>query len=87
MPIGFHQLEQTARQELAKLEPDDSSWSVDSFELHSLPTPQGLKWYFVVEMKPFWGAGPQGADPNPDSFAVYVDLSGKPGSIRPTQSR
>lgn len=87
LPVSFTRLEQIARQELAKLETDGDSWSVNSFELHSIPSDHGIKWYFVVEMKPFWGAGPQGADQGPDSFSIYVDLAGKAGFVRPTQQR
>jgi len=81
IPLRFDRLEEIARQELAKLVADDSSWSVTSFQLHSIPEDQALKWYFVVEMKPFWEPGPPGPDEHHDSFYVYIDLSGKPGFV------
>ena len=85
LPLTFTRLEQIARQELARLAIDDVSWSIDGFEFRSIPAGQGLKWYFVVEMKPFWGSGPQGADRDPDSFCVYIDLGGKPGIVAPSK--
>jgi hypothetical protein len=81
MPIAFEQLAQAARQELAKLVDDDSSWSVTSFQLHSIPEEQVLKWYCVIEMKPFWEPGPAGPEDSHDSFCAYIDLSGRPGFI------
>ena len=81
IPLRFDRLEEIARQELAKLVADDSSWSVTSFQLHSIPEDQALKWYFVVEMKPFWEPGPPGPDEHHDSFCVHIDLSGRPGFV------
>ncbi len=80
-PLGFGQLEEIARQELAKIVTNDAPWSVTSFQLHSTPGRQALKWYFLVEMTPFWEPGPEGKNEDHDSFWVGIDFSGKPGSI------
>src|SRR6185369_7831812 len=53
-PLGFAQLEEIARRELAKILTNDAPWSVTSFQLLSTPGRQRLKWYFLVEMKPVW---------------------------------
>lgn len=81
MPVSFARLEQVARGELAKLVTDDASWSVRSFQLHSIPQELSLKWYFVIEMKPVWEPTVPAAN-EPDSFRIYIDLAGTPGTIR-----
>jgi hypothetical protein len=81
LPIGFAQLEEVARKELARLVTNDTPWSVTSFQLHSTAGRQSLKWYFLVEMKPFWESGSVETNQNHDSFWIGVDLSGKPGFV------
>jgi len=80
-PLGFAQLEVIARRELAKVVTNDASWSVTSFQLQSIPGREAVKWYFLVEMTPFWEPGPTPTDSSHDSFCVGIDLSGKPGRI------
>jgi hypothetical protein len=81
IPLKFAQVESIARQELAKLVTNDAHWSVTSFQLHSIAGRQALKWYFLVEMQPFWQPGPAGTDLHGDSFCVSIDLAGNPGLI------
>ena len=80
LPIGFNRLEEIARQELGKLVTNDADWSVTGFQLQSVTTQTALKWYFVVEMRPFWEPAAPGAKVN-DSFCICIDLSGRPGII------
>jgi hypothetical protein len=81
VPVGFAALEEVARQELAKWVTNDLPWSVTSFQLFSTPGNQGLKWYFLVELKPVWEPGPTDSIEKHDSFMVYVDLLGRPGTV------
>jgi hypothetical protein len=80
-PLGLDQLEAVARRELARLVTNDAPWSVTSFQLSAAPTRAGTKWYFVIEMEPFWQPEPGAGEQARDSFQLITDLSGKPGFI------
>ena len=81
LPLTLAQVEKTSRLELARLVTNDAPWSVTSFQLHSIAGRQSLKWYFLVEMRPFWEPGPAAAERSHDSFWLCVDFSGKPGMV------
>jgi hypothetical protein len=48
----------------------------------TLKVSRTLKWYFQVEMGPSSGQRSEGAANHPDSFWVFIDLSGQAGEIQ-----
>ena len=80
-PVESSRLEQIAREALVKVVTNAAPWYVSSLQVLSAPGSQSLKWYFLVEMKPFWGPGPLGSADIEESFWLAIDLSGKPGVI------
>jgi hypothetical protein len=80
-PLIYSRLQEIARRELSKMVRDDTDWSVTGFHLESVPRASSLKWFFQVEMKPFWNTSPPEIQTRSDSFGVCIDMSGKPGFI------
>ncbi len=95
LPLDFTNAEAIARTQLRNLVADDAGWKVTGFHLCSAqltaPDPDKLgarinlrrAWYFQVEMKPVTSPPPRGDGQRSDSFWVFIDLSGKPGTIEP----
>ena len=91
LPLDFAKAETIARRELGKLVADASSWEVTGFHLRSvrvsvpnldtLQASRTPKWYFQIEMGPPSGQQSEGAPHHPDSFWVFIDLSGRAGKI------
>jgi hypothetical protein len=92
LPLDLAKAERIARQELGKLVADASTWEVAGFHLRStglsvgnldtLQVSRTLKWYFQVEMRPPADQRSEGGARRPDSFWVFIDLSGQAGEIQ-----
>ncbi len=92
LPLDFAKAETIAHKELGKLVADASTWEVTGFHLKSVGASVGdpdtlkvsrtLKWYFQVEMRPPSGQRLEGGAHQPDSFWVFIDLSGQVGVIQ-----
>jgi len=92
LPLDFAKAETIARKELGKLVADASTWEVTGFHLQSVGVSVGdpdtlkvsrtLKWYLQVEMRPPSGQGSEGGARHPDSFWVFINLSGQAGEIQ-----
>ena len=76
LPITLSVAEKLARDELAKVVPDEADWVATDFQISRFSA--GSSWYYSVTLKPAL----QLSGERPESFTVLMDLSGTPGRVR-----
>ena len=76
LPLSFARAEQAARAELRKVVTDEAAWRVRSFQLTHLPN--SSSWYYSVNLSP---GGKR--EKKTTGFTVFIDSTGKAGTIEP----
>jgi len=75
LPITLSAAEKVARDELAKVAPEETDWIATEFQLSRFSAGSG--WYYSVTLKPAL----QLSGERPEWFTVLLDLSGQPGRV------
>ena len=85
LPLSFTKAEQVARSELRRIVSDEPSWEVTKFGLWRVRETSPQSWYYEVRLSPATRRREYSTNSYPDDFAVLIDFSGKPGSLRRIQ--